>query len=151
MVTLTLDIAVLWIAGASPEVNIFCVVNAGKLGLGKMGLDNMGRHCWGSAPFCLIPFRLIPIRLTWTKLLLTDVLNDPNPNPNPHPNPNPRIRRNGIRQNGIRRYGKTLLGSWWWLLLYIVTPYFSEHWFICDVTVFVYDWFIDWLSEQKLM
>ena len=81
------------------------------------------------------PFRLISIHLTWTKLLLTDVLNaswrnawcntDPNPNPHPNPNPNPnsdpnhnhnpdpnlnpnsnpRIRQNGIRQIGIRRNG----------------------------------------------
>jgi len=100
------------------------------------------------------PFRLIPILLTWTKLLLTDVLNaswrntwrnpDPKPNPNPHPKPNPNPNSDpnhnlnpnpnpdpnpnpiadpnpnpnpspnpnhnpnpGIRQNGIRRNGKT--------------------------------------------
>ena len=68
----------------------------------------------GSAPFCLIP-----IRLTWTKLLLTDVLNaswrnarrnpDPNPNPNPHSNPNNRIRRNGKtpRWLGVRAHAPT--------------------------------------------
>ena len=65
--------------------------------------DSLSSRTWstkyeysGSAPF-----RLIPIRLTWTKLLLTDVLNAwwrnawRNPDPNPNPNPNDRFGRNG--------------------------------------------------------